>query len=596
MVYAQEFSPGDRVIVRGGLPGSVLSEAVGIDFTHYYVLLDHGQGEGWWTENEMSLSGGMAATAAHTAEVARRLAAEDYPEIGALLEARPDYDEVVSETDYLSGLARTALFLPLDGGERPKASPGYTKGWDDAVGKGLQSPDSEDPRYMADYALGWARGVLRRGDVSPPSTTDDLVTTEGLIPELRFNPDMGGPTPRSYLASAEGEPEQHEAGLWDIIRGNDEPVGEWEPGRNWSYDVCRFRRESHCWFPKALNREASEIAGYAVWVPEDRGFCKRVEHDSQRACPLFEPGPNEPGGFTDATIAWEAGGQRGGIPGEKIASMEMEAAAQRLAAWVDVQEKAKGIYDAGKVRVVSVIMQDDGVRPQTFYGQVQGENGVYDSGLDFVPGTWQVGSWVCTCKWNDYAWGRTRQWVKYEGRVCSHVLALIYTMQSQGMSGMPDDEDEIAPDWLGEDHAASLRVAVTRGNLKGRVNGRVVNIVFDGGQTFVNGSPYDGEIEYPTYHPTRGLTEHLATKEEQMHPDDPDTWGLDAPDPEPQRRQAARQVTAADVFSAAEQAQIINEGEGRRAANLDALNLEGTHYAPLADLGGDPEDDNFLWM
>lgn len=579
-MYAQEFNPGDRVVVREGYPGTVLTESVGIDFTHYYVMLDNGQGEGWWSENEMERTA-MTATAAHTAEIERRLAAEDYPEIGALLEARPDYDEVMDETAYLSGLARTAFFLPLDGGAQPKGSHGYRKGWEDAVGNAIQAPDQDDPRYMADYALGWARGIAARGTQAQPSTTDDLPVLDGLMPELRFNPDMGGPNPEHRIS-------HKEAGLWDTLTGDSEPVGQWEPGRNWSHDACRFRRNSHCYFPRNLNREASEEAGYAVWVPEDRGFCKRVSHDAQRACPLYEPGPNEPGGLTDATIAWEAGGQRGGVPGEKIAKAQVD---PKVAAWVDVQSKAKGIYDSGGVRVVSAIMQDDGLHPATFYGQVQGDNGVYDTGLDFVPGTFQLAAWTCTCEWNNYAWGRTRQWVKYEGRVCSHALALIYTMQSQGMSGMPDDEDEIAPDWVGEKTAA-------RGTLKGRINGRVVNLEFDGGQIFVDGNPYTGDVEYPTYHPTLGLIDRTATKEEQMHPTDPDAWGLFAPaesESKDDSRTASITTTAAAVFSAAEQAAIINEGEGVRASNLSALDLTGTHYAPLETYGEDPEDDTFLW-
>jgi hypothetical protein len=31
--------------------------------------------------------------------------------------------------------------------------------------------------------------------------------------------------------------------------------------------------------------------------------------------------------------------------------------------------------------------------------------------------------WQCECPWDQYAWQRTRQWKKYEGRPCAHVLA-----------------------------------------------------------------------------------------------------------------------------------------------------------------------------
>jgi hypothetical protein len=84
------------------------------------------------------------------------------------------------------------------------------------------------------------------------------------------------------------------------------------PGNNWSYDCCRFRRDSRCMYPVALNEAASREAGYAVWIPADRGYCPRLNWEDQRACPVHEPGPRsgEPNARPDATIAWEDGGQR----------------------------------------------------------------------------------------------------------------------------------------------------------------------------------------------------------------------------------------------------------------------------------------------
>lgn len=50
--------------------------------------------------------------------------------------------------------------------------------------------------------------------------------------------------------------------------------------------------------------------------------------------------------------------------------------------------------------------------------------------------------------------------------------------------------------------------------------------------------------------------------------------------------------TAVREFSAAEQAEIIGEGESVRATNLDLLQIEGTHYMSISD---EYEDDQFLW-
>ena len=54
--------------------------------------------------------------------------------------------------------------------------------------------------------------------------------------------------------------------------------------------------------------------------------------------------------------------------------------------------------------------------------------------------------------------------------------------------------------------------------------------------------------------------------------------------------------TAVKSFTYAEQQEIINEGEGVTAANLDRLSLEGTHYEALeqqlatAEALGEPVD------
>ena len=85
-----------------------------------------------------------------------------------------------------------------------------------------------------------------------------------------------------------------------------------QPGHAWSYDWCRFRRNSRCMYPRELNIEATKAVGYAVCIPEDRGYCPRVKWDDQKQCPVGEPGPRsgDRNALPDATIAWEDGGQR----------------------------------------------------------------------------------------------------------------------------------------------------------------------------------------------------------------------------------------------------------------------------------------------
>jgi hypothetical protein len=117
-------------------------------------------------------------------------------------------------------------------------------------------------------------------------------------------------------------------GFFDFVAGRP-PKGQ-EEGRNWSYDWCRFRRDSHCYYPKTLNNRATAEAGYAVWNPYDQGMCPRAKWKDQMRCPApSEPGPNVPGGFTDATVAWADGGQRDGYPGQETVIDESPQAEHR---------------------------------------------------------------------------------------------------------------------------------------------------------------------------------------------------------------------------------------------------------------------------
>lgn len=533
MPHVQEFVEGERVTVRQGdreYPGTVLTEAVGVDFTHYYVLLDGGLGEGWFSENEMTRTD-LVATAAVVAEVQRRLAAEDYPELVGALETRPNLTYEMDESEYIASLTRTALYLPLNQDTGP--SP-WRDGYDQGLEGTAQKPLRDDPAYMGEYLLGWAQGIKARTAQPQPRYTDDLNEMDPALLEMDFDPDMGGPgSGQGWLHNASLA---REGGIVEFLLGSPEPSESWAgPGRNWSYDWCRFRRDSHCWLPRSLNREASEEVGYAVWVPEDRGHCRRVSWEDQEACPLSQPGPNVPGGFTDATIPWEQGGQRG-VATQRIASAKDEFAWHYTAAWKDVRDKAREIKQGGKVRVLAVNMADE-IHPETFYAQVGSTTGaVYNTGLMFVPGTFQVGAWECDCKWAQYSWGRTRQWVKYEGRMCAHALACVYEMQSRGMQGMPDDEDAIAPEWVPKQgvkvaredfpvvqalldtgapvsviqaalhrHGVEFERVAVQGRIRGKINGVVTDLDFVDGQVLYHGEPYTGEVQYPEYHPNLGL-------------------------------------------------------------------------------------------
>lgn len=104
---------------------------------------------------------------------------------------------------------------------------------------------------------------------------------------------------------------------------------------------------------------------------------------------------------------------------------------RKEADWDDVQAKAKRLVQSGNVH-----MQRNG--PDQAQAHVIGDHDEYDTWIAFQdPNSPDVLSqWECSCPWDQYAWGRTRQWKKYEGRVCAHALATYFLARS-----LPKDED-----------------------------------------------------------------------------------------------------------------------------------------------------------
>lgn len=111
------------------------------------------------------------------------------------------------------------------------------------------------------------------------------------------------------------------------------------------------------------------------------------------------------------------------------------------AAWSDVRSKAKRIRSEGGVHVVSVTGGE-------IVGEVKGDHHIYETQISTVPGRRAVAVWACACKWGSYAWGRSPAYKRFEGRMCSHALALHFEAQSRGMFGREIREDTQRPSWM----------------------------------------------------------------------------------------------------------------------------------------------------
>ena len=114
---------------------------------------------------------------------------------------------------------------------------------------------------------------------------------------------------------------------------------------------------------------------------------------------------------------------------------------QHESAWVDVENKAKRLVAEGKIYISEKKLHDIELPEGSIYieGTVIGDNSVYKSQIwtaNSDPRSLFIRSWACECTWNRYVWNRTRQWKKYEGRICSHILALYWHSKTQKL-----DED-----------------------------------------------------------------------------------------------------------------------------------------------------------
>jgi hypothetical protein len=96
--------------------------------------------------------------------------------------------------------------------------------------------------------------------------------------------------------------------------------------------------------------------------------------------------------------------------------------------WSDVRNKAKRIRTEGGVRIV--VASSQGIQ-----AEVKGDHHIYETGLQYAPGSRKIAIWQCGCKWAAYAWGRSPRYKRFEGRMCSHALAVQFEASSRGMFG-----------------------------------------------------------------------------------------------------------------------------------------------------------------
>jgi tRNA nucleotidyltransferase (CCA-adding enzyme) len=111
----------------------------------------------------------------------------------------------------------------------------------------------------------------------------------------------------------------------------------------------------------------------------------------------------------------------------------------KIAAWDDVRIKAKRLKDSGNVTIENNF-------ENAITGQVVGDTGTYNCEIAREnPDSQRISWWRCSCPWGKYAWGRTRKYKKFEGRPCSHIMALYWQSLSTPVGYYGPQEIEYAP-------------------------------------------------------------------------------------------------------------------------------------------------------
>lgn len=113
---------------------------------------------------------------------------------------------------------------------------------------------------------------------------------------------------------------------------------------------------------------------------------------------------------------------------------------EKTADWNDIMAKAKRLVQSGNVNILR-----NGYN--AVVGDVEGDHGRYQTEISRDdPQSRAITQWTCECPWDQYAFQRTRQWKKYEGRPCAHVLATYW----QSLATPLDEEIHPGQDGQGQ--------------------------------------------------------------------------------------------------------------------------------------------------
>jgi hypothetical protein len=207
-----------------------------------------------------------------------------------------------------------------------------------------------------------------------------------------------------------------------------------------------IRREGiEAWPADSPGTMGGNVPGF--FSPDELGYAdrKRPGFNSHSAAMVRKDGQTYMIDFTPAQYGYSEFPMVQKLDGQEW-QREWTSSLHKTADWQDIQDKAQ------RLRGTGVTVLRNGY--ENVVGEVPSES---RPGMMHYPEIWRqdpnrgtITLWDCTCEWAGFSWGRTRQWKKFEGRPCAHVLALFWEASTQPIEDdaqtfMPTPEEEIPP-------------------------------------------------------------------------------------------------------------------------------------------------------
>lgn len=477
---AWEFKPGERVLADGffGTVQAVQDGPYG-GYESYEVLLDQGMGGGEYTAAQLSRPDTVTASAVIEAALSEvlepveatstLLANHWYPELGNILTERPPIERI--ERTASLQIEAKVHFNPGHGG--PICGAGAR--WNSvqlSTTKGTEKVDCEACKRTQAYQQAASQHTAATEpltDVMPPDYssaeqpdvcsfcgnpgpwTDAQDTGRGLRLRcgtcggtMRLNSDEeAGTSGIQWMPENFNSPENHASRQGDPRATIHDPRSVHgalsapceTPGAQYSTEVHGDTAEISVKLPFDLPissaSDADHLEAHMHNAMEEILAPYFVTHSALNVAASAEAGYTI---FDAPELAAQVEAQISATAASLGGYADEELTFHFTASWADVQKKAKRIREEGGVRIVAA-------SHLAVVGEVQGDTAVYESALNYVPGSRKLANWECGCKWASYAWGRSPAYRRFEGRLCSHALALQYEAGARSMFGQ-----DVTPD------------------------------------------------------------------------------------------------------------------------------------------------------